>query len=308
MSQQKVVLGKGIGALFKEASNVMNQPHNVGVNNMMGSEVRTTTNNQFEGMPHLVSISEIHTNPHQPRKIFKEKELEELAHSIKENGVIQPLIVEKAEKGFRLIAGERRLRASKKAGLEKVPVIIRNRSTEKENMVISILENIQRENLNCLEEAAAYLQLMDDYGLTQEEIAKKLGKERSSIANFLRILTLPHEVREMVSKEQISFGHAKILVGEKNSERCKRLANEVFVNQLSVRELEKLLKARVEVEKEPKKNPYFEGKLDQIRQQLEQRTGFHFHLKTKKNGNGQVVIKFNNEAEFNTIYDYLLRK
>ncbi len=306
---QKVVLGKGIGALFKEASTIMNQPHNMGTNNMMGSELRASAQNiQVDGTPYLVSVSEIHANPHQPRKIFKERELEELSLSIKENGIIQPLIVEKAEKGFRLIAGERRLRASKKAGLEKVPVIIRNRGTEKENMVLAILENIQRENLNCLEEAAAYLQLMDDYGLTQEEIAKKLGKERSTIANFLRILTLPHEVREMVSKELLSFGHAKVLVGEKNPERCKRLANEVIVKQLSVRELEKLVKSKADVEKEVKRNPFFEGKLDQIRQQLEQRTGFHFHLKTKKNGNGQVVIKFNNEAEFNTIYEYLLKK
>lgn len=305
---QKVVLGKGIGALFKEASTIMNQPHNM--NAVMGGELKTPAQNNFqvEGTPFLVAVTEIHANPGQPRKIFKERELEELALSIKENGVIQPLIVEKAERGFRLIAGERRLRASKKAGLDRVPVIIRNRGTEKENMVIAILENIQRENLNCLEEAAAYLQLMDDYGLTQEEIAKKLGKERSSVANFLRILTLPHEVRELVSKDLLSFGHAKVLVSEKNPERCKRLANEVITKNLSVRELEKLMKSKVGAEKGSKKNPFFEEKLDQIRQQLEQRTGFHFHLKTKKNGNGQVVIKFNNEAEFNSIYEHLIRK
>jgi ParB family chromosome partitioning protein len=254
----------------------------------------------------LIDINEIKANPNQPRKIFKEKELKELSDSIKENGIIQPLVVLKAEKGFELIAGERRLRAAKLAGLDKVPTVIK-KVTARERMVISIIENVQRSDLNCVEEALAYYQLMNEFDLTQEEVSKRLGKERSTIANYLRILKLPRDVIDLLQKELLSFGHAKVLAGEKDRERCLRLANEAVTEQLSVRELEKNLKKKAPSAKKPQEK-YFDSRLDQFKQKLEQKTGFHFDLKSKKAGKGEFVIKFTNEAEFNDIYEFLLKR
>jgi ParB family chromosome partitioning protein len=253
-------------------------------------------------------ISEIKTNPNQPRKIFKEKELEELCESIKENGVIQPVLVVKGERGYELIAGERRLRAAKKAGLEAIPAIVK-RATERERVVMSIIENVQRADLNCVEEALAYYQLMDEYELTQEEVAKKVGKERSSVANFLRVLKLPRQVIELLQKEMLSFGHAKLLVGLKEREESIRAANEAATQGLSVRELEKWLKTnRSKRKTKAREADYFSEKLTTYKDKLEQKTGYHFNINSKKNGAGAISIKFSNEAEFNDIYDYLLTK
>ena len=159
-----------------------------------------------------------------------------------------------------------------------------------------------------MEEALAYYQLMEDFKLTQEEVAKKLGKQRSSVANFLRILKLPRDVVELLQKELLSFGHAKILAGVDDRVKVIRLANTAVSEKLSVRELEKLSKKKnIEAkEKEPTKSHYDSAKLDMYKQKLEQKTGFHFQIKDGKNGAGQLVVKFNNEAEFNDIYEFLL--
>lgn len=262
---------------------------------------------QNDSGPILVGISQIKANKDQPRKIFKDKDLMELSASIKENGIIQPLIVSQNEEGkFDLIAGERRLRASRLAGLEMVPVVIK-KVTKKETLVMAIIENVQRSDLNCVEESLAYYQLMNDFSLTQEEVAKKIGKERSTIANFLRILKLPREVLQYLQKEQLSFGHAKVLAAIKDDEKIKRLALEAIQENLSVRELEKLIKSK-KTKKDQNSNPYFDEKVDALRSKLERKTGFHFDLKSKSNGSGLVTIKFNNEAEFNDIYEYLMSK
>ena len=178
---------------------------------------------RYENTPLLVDVNSIKTNPNQPRKIFKEKDLEELAESIKENGIIQPLIVAELENGhYELVAGERRLRAAKKIGLEQVPVVVK-KATEREKMIMSIIENVQRSDLNCVEEALAYYQLMNEYKLTQEDVAKKLGKERSTVANFLRVLNLPRPVIDLLQKEILSFGHAKILASVKERDPRPKL-------------------------------------------------------------------------------------
>jgi ParB family chromosome partitioning protein len=199
------------------------------------------------------------------------------------------------------------LRASKLAGLDKVPAIIK-RVTDRERMVISIIENVQRSDLNCVEEALAYYQLMNEFDLTQEEVSKRLGKERSTIANFLRILKLPRDVIELLQKEFLSFGHAKVLASEKNRERCIRLANQAVSDQLSVRELEKQLKKKDSAPSKKPQEKYFDNKLSQFKDKLEQKTGYHFDIKSKKAGKGEIVIKFTNEAEFNDIYEYLLKR
>jgi len=299
---KKIALGKGIASLIQETPNQILEKT---LKDEVEKEVKEATS-KSDYTPYLIDISQIKTNPNQPRKIFKEQELQELSQSIKENGVIQPLVVSKAEEGFELVAGERRLRASKMAGLEQVPVIIK-RGTEKEKMVMSIIENVQRSDLNCVEEALAYYHLMNEYGLKQEEVAKKLGKERSSVANYLRILKLPREVVELLQKEVLSFGHAKVLASVKEREAAIRLASVAVQDELSVRELEKLSKKKATPVKERK--PVYEAeKLDQYRQKLENKTGFHFKLAAKNNGSGQVTIKFSNEAEFNDIYEYLLTR
>lgn len=306
---KKVALGKGIASLIQEGS--QQEANSKSLDSlkeaMVGDKAQQRKSIEPE-TPHTILISEIKTNPHQPRKIFKEKELEELSESIKENGVIQPVLLVKADKGYELIAGERRLRAAKKAGLEAIPAIVK-RATERERVVMSIIENVQRADLNCVEEALAYYQLMDEYELTQEEVAKKVGKERSSIANFLRVLKLPRQVIELLQKEVLTFGHAKLLVGIKEREECIRAANEAATQGLSVRELEKWLKTnRGKRTKKESEKDFFGEKLTAYKDKLEQKTGYHFNINSKKNGAGAITIKFSNEAEFNDIYEYLLTK
>lgn len=300
---KKVALGKGIASLIQDTPNEILK---ASLSATMAEEKIEVKKDETEGMPHLIEISEIKTNPDQPRKIFKEKELKELSQSIEENGIIQPLVVTKVEKGFELIAGERRLRAAKLAGLTKVPAIIK-KVTDREKMVIAIIENVQRSDLNCVEEALAYYQLMNEYDLTQEEVAKRLGKERSSIANFLRVLKLPREVIDHLQKEILSFGHAKVLAAVKERERTIRLANEAIAEGLSVRELEKRVKKKERPSSAKPQEKQIDQRLDSLKQKLERRTGYHFDIKSKKPGKGEIVIKFTNEAEFNDIFEYLLK-
>ncbi|MBK23838.1 MAG: chromosome partitioning protein ParB [Halobacteriovorax sp.] len=298
---KKIALGKGIASLIQETPNEILSQSLKDLDKADGKK-----ESEMENNPCLVDINSIVANPGQPRKIFKEKDLDELAESIKENGIIQPLLISKAEKGFELIAGERRLRAAKKAGLEKVPAIIK-RGTDKDKMVMSIIENVQRSDLNCVEEALAYYNLMDDFKLSQEEVAKKVGKERSTIANFLRILKLPRAVLEMVQKDFLTFGHAKVLAGVQEREKAIRLGEMAVAEQWSVRELEKKVKSNPMPKSEPKRNVELEQKLDGLKGKLEQRTGFHFQIKGKKAGSGEIVLKYTNEAEFNDIFEYLMK-
>jgi ParB family chromosome partitioning protein len=288
---KKTVLGKGIASLI-DTSEIPSEIRSFA----MATEASTENGHGPKQGILMVGINLIKTNPSQPRKIFKEKELAELANSIRENGIIQPLIVSKTDKGFELIAGERRLKAARIAGLSQVPVIVKM-ATDRDKMVMSIIENVQRSDLNCVEEALAYYQLMDEYKLTQEDVAKKVGKERSTVANFLRILKLPRIVIDLLQKEQLSFGHAKVLAAVE-PDRVESLAAVAVKQNLSVRELERLL-GRKGSEKAAVPNDEF----DYFRQKLEERTGFRFKLKGK-NGKGVISIKFRDKKEFNTIYEY----
>ncbi len=302
-TKQKPQLGKGMAALL--GGGPIGASFEKPLQETVSAKPETRT--VVEHQPLLVPLEKIIPNRAQPRKIFKEKELLELAESIKENGVIQPLIVvDSGDGSFELVAGERRLRASKIAGLERVPVLVK-RSTKKDNMVMSIIENVQRADLNCIEEGLAYFQLMNEFGLTQEEVAKKVGKERSTVANFLRILKLPKDVIMLLNKEQLSFGHAKVLVGLTDDESIKRLANEAATKQLSVRELEDLVKQSKKPTKVKEGKNLVAERYDQLRERLEKKTGFHFAMKSKKNGAGSITIKFSNEAEFNDVFSYLMK-
>lgn len=187
----------------------------------------------------MCSIDEIVANDYQPRKTFHDETIEELAQSIRANGLIQPLIVRKSStgKGYQLIAGERRLRAAKTAGLKAVPIVIR-RTTDKEALELALIENIQREELNCLETSLAYYQLIHDFDLTQEELAERMGKDRSSVANHMRLLKLPQSVQNSLRDDLLSFGHGKALAGLEDSNLLERLARETIEKKWSVRELE----------------------------------------------------------------------
>ena len=206
METKKRALGKGLEQLFNN--------ENLDLNSFEKTVYETATNEEIIE----IKLDELRANPYQPRKVFKDEALNDLSESIKEHGVFQPIIVKKSIKGYEIIAGERRVRASRMAGLEKIPAIIRNLNDE-QMMEIALLENLQRENLSAIEEAVAYKSMVEKLNLTQEELSKKVGKSRSHITNILGLLRLPREVQEMVANSQISMGHARVLSKLEDNEK-----------------------------------------------------------------------------------------
>lgn len=241
---QKPALGKGLASLLPGASfppsPAIEKTNPPSPANPSGFFVSEEISQDRHHAIALIDVETIKVNPFQPRREFDEVALEELTQSIRANGVVQPLVVRKDGQGYQLIAGERRLRASKRAGLKKVPVVIR-RSTDRESLELAIIENIQRQDLNCVDEAVAYQRLTNEFFLTQEEIAKKVGKERSTVANLLRLLHLPEGVLDSLKEGKLSLGHAKVLLSVDDAEARLRLCNETVEKKLSVRELEALV-------------------------------------------------------------------
>lgn len=220
-------LGKGLGVLFED-------------NNMEIAEPTTSG----EGGPVMVSISDIEPNREQPRVMFDEEKLNELAESIREHGVLTPLLVSPIGKGrYRIIAGERRWRASRIAGIKKLPIIVKDVSAQ-EIMEIALIENLQREDLNIIEEAKGYKRLSDEFGMTQEQMAKRVGKSRPVVANALRLLTLPEDVISLLEEGKLSLAHGKSLLSCEDADSISRLAAECAEKELTVRELEALIKKR----------------------------------------------------------------
>ena len=306
---KKMALGKGMASLIQHRPTELLNPSPVANETGEGGGLGPPPT-----PPLSIPIEDIHPNPNQPRKTFKKDELEELSLSIKESGILVPLIVSRDEEGYQLIAGERRLRAAERAGLREVPVLVKT-VTEREKMVISIVENIQRSGLNCVEEALAYSTLMDEFHLTQEEVAKSVGKERSSVANFLRILNLPRPVIDLIREGELSFGHAKVLASVKDRDLAISMAQEVVAKKFNVRELEALVKSvdRRGGEgsgraKRHGPDPSFMEQLDQCRRKLEQKTGFHIALRPGRGQSGQMTLKFSSEREFNDIYEFFMER
>ena len=299
--KQKLALGKGIASLLGENTRI-DQPNE--------ETFHVTKKAPVSDGPLLVKTESLQVNPYQPRKIFKESDLEQLANSLKEVGFIQPIVVSSLGEGegFEIISGERRFRAAQKASIEQVPVLVK-RVTDREKLLMAIVENVQRSDLNCVEEALSYFQLMDEFHLSQEEVAKRVGKERSSIANFLRVLKLPKKVVGLLQREELSFGHAKILGVVKDPDRCIKIAEKICTEDLSVRQAELLVKEEKKRKGSPlKETPSpFENRFQSLREELEKKTGLHFAIKSKKNGSGEVVIKYNSEDEFNDIFQSLMK-
>lgn len=242
---QRPVLGKGLASLLPIANNAAPQrdiTHGTGAVAAgpavaVGSDANNA--NRIPGLT-FANVDDIVANAYQPRRDFDENQLKELAQSIVANGIIQPLVVRKGPYGYQLIAGERRLRAAKIAGLKQVPVVIR-KSTDKEALEIALVENIQRSNLNCVDEALAYLQLMQDFNLTQDETAVRVGKERSTVANFVRLLRLPEAVIDDLKKNTLSFGHGKALLSLEDQDQRLMARKEIIEGKLSVRATEALV-------------------------------------------------------------------
>ncbi len=246
-----------------------------------------------------VNLSELMSNPYQPRKIFDDEALKELSDSIKEHGVFQPIIVRKSVKGYNIIAGERRARASQLAGLTKIPAIIRD-FTDEEMMQVALLENLQREDLSAIEEAKAYKAIIESLRLTQDELAKKLGKSRSHITNMLGLLRLPLNVQDMVLYNKISMGHARVLSKLENHGQIEELANRVINENLSVRELEKIAEAdnftRTVPVSKPKRSKEFKPVEDAMKEKLGTRVSI--------SGN-KIKISFATKEDLNRILEIL---
>ena len=252
-------------------------------------------------------LNELRPNPYQPRKTFDEQSLKELANSIERSGVFQPIIVRRSQiKGYEIIAGERRFRASKLAGKTNIPAIIRN-FDEEMMMQIAVLENLQREDLNPLEEAEAYDMLMKNLKLTQAQVAERLGKSRPYIANYLRLLSLPKLVKEMVQEERLSMGQARTLLGLKDKSNLLKLANRCVKENLTVRQLEKLVsemneaKEKKKIPRLMKEKPYY---LRESEERLMDKFGTSVAIQ-EKNGKGKIEIEYLSQNDLTRILDIL---
>lgn len=246
-----------------------------------------------------IPINELMSNPYQPRKIFDEESLRELAESIKEHGVFQPIIVKKSVKGYNIIAGERRTKASELAGLKTVPAIVRDFSDE-EMMQVALLENLQREDLSAIEEAKAYKSIIESLRLTQDELAKRLGKSRSHITNMLGLLRLPLSVQDMVLYGKISMGHARVLSKLENSEQIEDLANKVISENLSVRDLEVLTNESSYVRSTPSSKPRKSKEYKYVEDAMKEKLG----TKVAISGN-KIKISFVTKEDLNRILEIL---
>lgn len=252
-----------------------------------------------------IKISEIDPNMGQPRKKFDEDELLELAESIKIHGVIQPIILTKRGKRYEIIAGERRWRASKLAGLVKIPAVIRE-YTDKEIMEVSLIENIQRQDLNPIEEALAFKNLIDEYKMKQDDLAERVSKSRSAITNALRLLKLDDKVKAMLAEGLISTGHARALLAVEDKNKQQILATKIFDEKLSVRETEKLVK-QIPENKEPKKEEKSSEKLiyKKLEDSLKGIIGSKVSIKGRSNGKGKIEIDYYSIEELDRITELL---
>lgn len=251
-----------------------------------------------------VELDSIVPSPRQPRRSLDQQALQELAASIKEQGVVQPLVVTEIEGGYQLLVGERRWRAARLAGLEMVPVVIRE-ATPQQMLELALVENLQREDLNPLEAAAAYQQLVDEFGMTQQQVADKVGKNRVTVTNTLRLLKLPDEVKDGLLAEEISEGHARAMLRLRHEKAQIQVLEAIIKRGLSVRQTEELVRRMVEEPeakpKAPEKSPELRALEDQFRQAL----GTKVSLNPGKKG-GKLVIYFYSQEELQAIYDLIV--
>lgn len=279
MANQRKVLGRGLGALIPQKAESIAPA----------------------GLAHI-PLEQISPNPYQPRRSFNESSIEELARSVREHGIVQPLVVTRAGDRYRLIAGERRFRAAQRAGLRTVPAVVKDAVKEGDVLEIALIENIQREDLNPIEEATAYHQLHDEFGLTQEEISRRVGKERSTIANFLRLLRLPDSVKRFLASGQLSMGHARALLAVDSARKQEQLAERVVKRGLSVRQTEVLAseKAPRKTKKEKEKDVFTRDAEERLTRVLRTKVDID-----RRRRGGVIHIRFATEDDLIRIYDDL---
>lgn len=289
-------LGKGLDSLI---------PTNV----MMESEVKhatiSTASSAEEGKDGtlMVKLSKVEPNREQPRKNFDEDSLQELAESLKQFGMLQPILVQNRGDYYEIIAGERRWRAAKIAGLKEVPVIVRE-LTDQEIVEISLIENIQREDLNPIEEAQAYKRLLTEFHLKQDEVAERVSKSRTAVTNSMRLLKLCDEVQKMVVDDMISTGHARALISIEDPEEQYLIAQKIFDEKLSVREVEKLVKDLHKPPKPPKEeNKTLQAIYQEISERLKQSLSTKVSVSAKQNGAGKIEIEFYNHEDLERLLE-----
>lgn len=293
-------LGKGLDSLI---------PNAVGEAKVKKeSKAESKEEKREDGKETVVKITMVEPNRKQPRKNFDEDALQELADSIKQFGLIQPILVQDRKDHYEIIAGERRWRAAKIAGLKEVPVIIRNYS-EKEIMEISLIENIQRENLNPIEEAQAYKRLLEEFHLKQDEVAERVSKSRAAVTNSMRLLKLGEEVQQMLIDDMISTGHARALLAIENQEEQYTIAQKIFDEKLSVRDVEKLVKNLNKPVKNPKKTTPADKTMEAIYLDLEEKLKNCLSTKvtvtSKGDGAGKIEIEFYNHEDLDRLMDLM---
>ncbi len=301
MSQinKKSALGKGIRALLDNIDEEINTPK-------QGVPAASGQNNNTNNSIARISVDQIEVNPKQPRHDFDEQALKELAESIKLHDIIQPVTVIKTSNNkFQLISGERRWRASKMAGLKDIPAYVRTAGSQ-EVHEMALLENLQRENLNAIEIAMSYRRLMDECELTQEQVADRMKKERSTVANYLRLLKLPPDVQKAVRDGQLSMGHARAIIGLDHVDQQLYVFRETMERSLSVRQVEQLVKDMA-TEKAPKDNTPTITKLPPAYKRIEDNMASQLSTKVKldrkKNGKGSILIEFYNDEDLERIMD-----
>lgn len=253
-----------------------------------------------------IKLKELRPNPYQPRKVFVPEAIEELKQSIIEHGILQPIIARKSIKGYEIVVGERRFRAAKEAGLKTVPVVVRE-LTEQQMMELAILENLQREDLNPIEEAAAYQSLLEKLELTQEQLAKRLGKSRPHIANHIRLLTLPEEIQLYISEGKISMGHGRTLLGLKKKDLLKKVVDKIIKERMNVRQLEQyinLLNDNVSRETVPPSKPKKDIFIKEREHSLRERFGTPVTISQSKK-KGKIEIEFFSKEDLERILDLI---
>ena len=288
-------LGRGINALIPDDDDVKEKVVVKEVVKEVVKDVPADTK---------IKLSLIEPNKEQPRKAFDEDALIELSESIKQYGVLQPLLVQKKDDYYEIIAGERRWRASKLAGLKEVPVIIKDYSTQ-EVMEIALIENIQREDLNPIEEAQAYQRLIKDYRLKQDEVAEKVSKSRAAITNSLRLLKLDPRVQDMVMEGKLSNGHARAIITIEDGEKQFMIAQRIFDEKLSVREVEKLMKTIDQPMKLPKEKPENDFIYRDLEEKMKHIMGTQVVIKNKTRDKGKIEIEYYSQQELERIYEML---
>ncbi len=301
MAVKRNGLGKGLDSLIPNRNEKTEKDNTNNVNKSAEKEEKTAKTGEI-----MVKINQVEPNREQPRKDFDEDALMELADSIKQFGILQPLIVQKKKDYYEIIAGERRWRAAKLAGIKEVPIIVKE-YTDQEIVEISLIENIQRENLNPIEEAMAYKRLLEEFSLKQDEVAERVSKSRTAVTNSMRLLKLSPRVQQMIVDDMITTGHARALLAIDDEEQQYILANKIFDEKLSVRETEKLVKALKNPKKEVKKIKTERTFVyDNIEEQMKNIIGTKVSVNPKANGKGKIEIEYYSEAELERIYDLIM--